>query len=279
MARWRKLGVVAGGGALPKRIADGRLARGEAVHVVRLAGWADDAMMVYPGETIGVAEVGKVVRSLRNAGCDALVMAGTVGRPDFKTLLPDWRGAALLTKVISAASKGDGAILSVMVEMFESEGFLVVGAEEALSELAMPEGALGRVEPSVQDVADFAKAASIVRALGPFDVGQAAVVASGRVLAIEAAEGTDAMLERCAALRRNSGEHEGVLVKRPKPGQELRVDLPTVGVETITRAHAAGLKGVAAEAGVALLIDAAEAVKEADRLRMFLYGFTAAEIA
>jgi DUF1009 family protein len=118
-----------------------------------------------------------------------------------------------------------------------------------------------------------------VKALGAFDVGQAAVVVRGRVLAIEAAEGTDAMLIRSAALRRSSEDREGVLVKRPKPGQELRVDLPTVGVETIMRAHDAGLKGVAAEAGVALLIDADEAVKEADRCGVFLYGFTAAEVA
>jgi DUF1009 family protein len=134
------------------------------------------------------------------------------------------------------------------------------------------------VTPNSVDLADIAKAAAVINALGPFDVGQAAVVAKGHVLAVEAAEGTDALLLRCSALGRAVGELSGVLVKRPKPGQELRIDLPTLGVETVRRASEAGLRGVAAEAGVALLIDAEPTRREADARGLFVFGFTAADI-
>jgi DUF1009 family protein len=140
---------------------------------------------------------------------------------------------------------------------------------------------MGGLAPREADFTDMRKAAAVIRALGSFDIGQGAVVAGGLVLAIEAAEGTDAMLDRCALLpsaMRGGIEGRGVLVKRPKAGQELRVDLPAIGVETVKRAHRAGLAGVAVEAGVSLVIDAAETAREADALGLFVYGFTDAEV-
>lgn len=281
MARWKKLGLIAGAGVLPERIASACARRGEPLHVVRLKGIAEPVLDDCAGETCALGEVGKVIRSLKDAGCDAVVLAGVVQRPDFTSLAVDWRGAALLPKLVAAAARGDGALLAALVDTLESEGLIVVGAEEATDELVAPKGALGRLHPGADDVADIAKAEAVIRALGPFDVGQGAIVAGGFVLAIEAAEGTDAMLERCArlsaALKGGEGRR-GVLVKRPKPGQELRVDLPTIGVETVRRAHAAGLAGIAIEAGVALIIDAEETSAEADRLGLFVYGFDASEV-
>lgn len=281
MARWSKLALVAGAGALPQRVAKACEGRGEPLYVIRLQGIADDPMRNFPGEECGIGEFGKFIRILRNMSCDAVVFAGGVRRPDFKSLKPDWRGAALLPKLIAAATRGDGAILAALVEAIESEGFLVVGAEEVIKELAAPKGAITARAPSDEQRGDIRKAAAIIRALGPFDIGQGAIVASGLVLAIEAAEGTDAMLDRCALLPstvRGGTSANGVLVKRPKPGQELRVDLPAIGVETVRRAHKAGLAGIAVEAGVALIIDAAETAAEADRLGLFIYGFEDAEV-
>lgn len=281
MARWTKLGLVAGAGALPQRIAATCAERGEPIHVIRLEKIADEAMKAFPGDECGIAEFGKIIRKLKMEGCDAVVLAGAVRRPNFASLKPDWRGAALLPKLAAAAAKGDGAVLAALVETLESEGLLVVGAEEIIKDLAAPEGPLGRLSPGEDDLADMKKAAAVIRALGPFDIGQGAVVAGGLVLAVEAAEGTDAMLDRCALLpsaMRGGAERRGVLVKRPRPGQELRVDLPAIGVETVKRAHRAGLAGVAVEAGVALVIDAAETGAEADALGLFVYGFTDAEV-
>ncbi|MGE0408557.1 MAG: LpxI family protein [Amphiplicatus sp.] len=275
MARWRKLGLIAGAGALPLRIA--AAAPRENLHVIRLEGVADEALKRFPGDECGLAELGKIIRLMKAAGCDAAMLAGVVRRPDFASLRPDWRGAALIPTLIAAAAKGDGAILAAIVETLEGEGFLVIGADEALKDLAAPEGPLGRERPDTEDFADIGKAAALIRALGPFDVGQGAVVAGGHVLAVEAAEGTDAMLDRCAGLATQE-RRRGVLVKRPKPGQELRVDLPVIGAETVRRAAKARLRGVAVEARAALIIDARETAAIADALGLFVYGFTEAEL-
>lgn len=276
-----KLGIIAGGGALPMRIVAEMATRGEPVHIIRLAGFADPALDAHPGETCGIAEAGRILRSLKDAGCTRAVLVGAVSRPDFSALKPDWRGAALLPKLLVAAARGDGALLSVLVETLESEGFEVIGAEAVMRSLAAGRGRLGRVAPSPAHLADIRKAARLIDALGPFDVGQGAVVASGFVLAVEAAEGTDAMLERCALLPEaaRGGGVNGVLVKRPKPGQERRVDLPTIGPGTILGAHRAGLAGVAVEAGAALIVSLADTLAEADRLGLFVYGFSPEEIA
>ncbi len=278
MARWRKLGIIAGGGALPLRIAGACAAQALPYHVIRLSGQADPALQLAPGDDCAIGEAGKIIKILKQENCDAAVFGGTVLRPDFSSLKADWRGAAMLPKILAAAARGDGAILSVLVETLEAEGLTVIGVEEAVSGLKAPAGALGAVTPTAANLADIGKAARLVQALGPFDVGQGAVVANGLVLAIEAAEGTDAMLERCAGLH-NSVNQGGVLVKRPKPGQELRIDLPVIGVETIRRAAQAGLAGIAVEANVALIIDSDDVVASADMAGLFVYGFTAQEIA
>lgn len=280
MTRWKKLGMIAGAGALPERIARACAQRAAPIHIVRLKGISGAELDDYDGETCAIGEVGKIIRSLSEAGCDAVVLAGIVQRPDFSALKVDWRGAALLPKLVAAAARGDAALLAVLVETLESEGFSVIGAEEATGDLAAPAGPLGRLSPDETHMADIKKGEAVICALGPFDVGQGAVVANGLVLAIEAAEGTDAMLARCAqlapALKGGAGRG-GVLIKRPKPGQELRVDLPTIGPETVRQVAEAGLVGIAVEADAALIIDAAETAREADRLGLFIYGFTSRE--
>ncbi len=275
MGRWRKLGLIAGGGALPQRIVAEREALGEPYHLIRILGSVDGALQSKSGDDCALGEAGKMLRCLRDADCDAVCFAGIVRRPDFSSLKVDWRGAALMPKVIAAAARGDGAILEVLVETLEAENFLVVGADEAVGGLAAPAGAFGAHAPSKEDFGDIAKAAEVIDALGPFDVGQAAVVDRGYVLAIEAAEGTDQMLARCEALPGAPDRKKGgVLVKRPKPGQELRVDLPVIGPETVRRAKAAGLRGIAVEAGRALVMNREEAVTLANDAEVFLYGFS-----
>ncbi|MEO0400222.1 MAG: UDP-2,3-diacylglucosamine diphosphatase LpxI [Pseudomonadota bacterium] len=278
--RWTKLAIITGGGALPLKLAAACEARGAPFYMIRLAGYADAAANALPGADLHLGEAGKLSRILKEEACDAIVMAGIVPRPDFSKLKLDWRAAALLPRLVAAAARGDGALLSVLVDAFEAEGVKVVGADEVAADLAVSGGVLGAYAPSDQNKDDMRKAAAIVKALGPFDVGQAAVAANGLVLAIEAAEGTDAMLDRCAQLPAalRGDEKSGVLVKRPKPGQELRVDLPTIGVETIRRAAAAGLAGVAVEEGRALLLDAEAAIAEADKAGLFVYGFSASDV-
>jgi UDP-2,3-diacylglucosamine hydrolase len=281
MRRWNKLAIIAGGGELPHKLALSCQNRGDDFVVVRLQGFADNKLAQFPGKECNIAEIGKLIRLMKNSDCDALVMAGVVHRPDFSSLRPDWRGAALAPKVIAAARKGDGALLDVLVETFEAEGFLVVGAEEVSGDLFAAAGAVGSILPNDMARQDMRKASALVRALGPFDVGQGAVVRNGFVLAIEAAEGTDKMLRRCADLPPDlrgfdpgeTPEPRGVLLKRPKPGQEMRVDLPTIGVETVRLVHECQLAGIALAADAALIVDRELVAEEADRRGIFVYGY------
>ena len=203
-----------------------------------------------------------------------MVLAGPIKRPAFKSLKLDWRGARMLPKV--AAAKGDNALLSVVISELEGEGFRVIGADDLLPQLLAPVGVLGKHKPNPDDEEVIARGAEVLRALGPHDVGQAIVVERGRVLGIEAAEGTRVLVERIAPLKHAEGT--GVLVKVPKPGQESRVDRPSVGASTVRQAARAKLAGIAVEAGGAIIIDLQAVIESADELGLFLMGFGPAAV-
>jgi DUF1009 family protein len=198
-----------------------------------------------------------------------------VRRPDLGALRPDlgfiWNLPAIL-RIITAG--GDDSVLTRVVRFFEQKGFTVVAPASVAPELLADKGPLGRIAADGAQEQDVALGFSIVRALGPFDVGQAVIVAGGRVLAIEGVEGTDAMMARCAQRQRQrQRQGKGILVKRPKPGQELRVDLPAIGPATISRAAQAGLAGIAVLAGGALAAERATLVRRADEAGLFVQGF------
>lgn len=272
----QKLGLIAGGGDLPVRLARQCQAAGRPVFVIRLKGMADPALEAFDGVEAGIAEFGKGFSALRAAGCQAVCLAGVVKRPDFAALKPDWRGLKVLPGAIAAARKGDDALLRFMIAEFESEGFHVEGAHEVAAGMTLAHGPLGRLAPGPEHRLDMHKAFHVAGEIGRLDVGQGAVVCEGLVLAVEAQEGTDAMLERCAglpqALRGSPQARRGVLAKRPKPIQEQRVDLPAIGVATVVGAAKAGLAGIVGEAGKALVMDHAAVAKAADELGLFVYG-------
>lgn len=276
------LGIIAGGGDLPIAIARGAEADGRAVFMVALAGMADAADVApFPHEFASLGELGKAIRLLKEAGCSEVTLAGKVARPNFSALKLDARGMLALPKVMAAALKGDDALLRSLVTIFEKEGIRVIGSTDAAHGLVAPSGPLGKLGPTQEHSDDIALAIRVVAALGALDIGQAAIVCNGLVLAVEAAEGTDAMLMRAGqlpeALRGTPINRKGVMVKAPKPNQERRVDLPVVGVRTVELASAAGLAGVAVEAGAALIVNRARVVEAADRLGLFLFGFAAAD--
>ncbi len=270
-------GLIAGRGQLPVQVAKAVQARGQKIYVLRLKGFEEPALADFPGETVGIAEFGKVVKAFKTAGCKQLCFAGIVTRPDFSALKPDIKGMLLLPKVLAAARKGDDALLTLMVTTFEEEGFRVVGADEASDRLLAGEGLLAGRAPGHLEMQDIEKAAQIAARMGVLDIGQGAIVCDGLVLCVEAQEGTDRMLARCAeldpTLRGSPKARRGVLVKRPKPQQERRIDLPTIGVATIEGAAKAGLAGIAVEAGGALLLDAAAIKAATEQNGMFLYAF------
>jgi hypothetical protein len=272
----QKLGLIAGGGSLPVEIAEHCERSGRPLFVIRLKGFAGSELAPFAGAEVGIAELGKCIKALKRAGCHAVCLAGNVARPDFGALIPDLRGLAVLPAAIAAARKGDDALLRMLVGEFEKEGFIVEGAHEVMDDLGLAAGPLGRVTPSADCQADIAQALEVARAIGRLDAGQAAVVCRGLVLALEAAEGTDAMLARVAelpdALRGRLGAPVGVLAKAPKPTQETRVDLPTIGPATVQATARAGLAGIVGEAGRLLVLDREAVIALADDLGIFILG-------
>lgn len=272
----KKLGLIAGAGGLPAEIADHCRKAGRPYFVIRLKGIADDATLGHPSEDVGLAELGKCFKVLRREGCEAVCFAGNVARPDFAALKPDLRGVAALPGIIAAARHGDDALLRKVLGEFAKEGFAIEGVHEAVGAMTLPLGLLGRHAPAAAHRADIERALEVAREIGRLDVGQGAVVCDGLVLAVEAQEGTDSMLRRVAdlpaAVRGEPGRSRGVLAKAPKPIQELRVDLPTIGVATMRGAAKAGLAGVVGEAGRLLIVDREAVIAAADEMGLFVLG-------
>jgi UDP-2,3-diacylglucosamine hydrolase len=265
------LGILAGSGRLPGQIAAAARAAGREVFLVGLEGFAEPAVLApWPHEVIRILAAGRIIAALRAHGCRDLVLIGPVRRPSFFGLRPDAEGARFLARIGRAAFAGDDGLLAAVVKVFGEEGFRVLGAHEILGEALGPAGLLSRSVPDALAMADIRRCVAVLNAMGKADVGQGCVVQQGIVLAVEAAEGTDAMLTRCGALA--CPGPGGVLVKLVKPGQDRRTDLPTIGPDTIHAAIAAGLRGVAFEAGGTIVADRDAAIAAADAAGLFLLG-------
>ena len=273
------LGIIAGAGGLPIAIARALEDDGRAVFVLALNGWTSAAdVEPFPHAWVSLGELGKAIKLLKDAGCAEVTLAGKVERPEFAKLKFDAVGLLALPRITAAAAKGDDALLRAILSIFEKEGMRVIGSGDAVRDLLAPFGSLGRLKPGDSEAADIRYAIRVIAALGTFDVGQAAVVCGGLVLAVEAAEGTDAMLMRVAnlpvALHGTKTGRKGVLVKATKPHQERRVDLPVIGSRTVELAADAGLAGIAMEGGAALIVNRPRVIETADRHGLFLYGFS-----
>ena len=270
------LALVCGGGSLPLAVADFVSARGREVMLFPLRGTAAPGDYAQrPHQWIYIGEFGKFFRLARAAGCRDLVFIGSLVRPSFWQVRPDWQTLMALPRVLTAYRGGDDHLLRSMGRLIEEHGFRLLGAHEVAPEILVPEGALARVRPSERDQADIALGLDYLHAIGPFDVGQAAVVAGKHVLAVEAVEGTDAMLARVAELRA-SGRIRiaagGVLVKAPKRGQDLRFDMPSIGPRTVEGVVRAGLAGIAVVAGSTIVAEPSLLVQAADRAKIFVVG-------
>jgi UDP-2,3-diacylglucosamine hydrolase len=265
-----RLGIVAGGGLLPGHIAHRCREQGREVFIVALEQQADPAVVEpWPHVWVRLGAAGTAIRHLREAGVEEVVMAGPVRRPSLSELRPDGRALRFLAR--GALSGGDDGLLSAVVRTLEEdEGFRIVSVQDVAGGLLARHGKLGAHEPGEDDQADIARGVKVLSALGAVDVGQAVVVQAGVVLGVEAIEGTDALIRRCGDLRRQG--KGPVLIKLAKDGQEQRVDLPTIGPETVAGCRDAGFSGIAVEAGRSLIVDRDAAIAAADAAGMFLVG-------
>jgi DUF1009 family protein len=269
-----KLGILAGSGDLPARVARVCQEAGREVFVLAFEGQTDPETvrgMDHVWSRLGAGATS--LEALKAQGVAELVMAGPVKRPSLAALRPDLRTARFLAEA-GARAFGDDGLLSAIIADLEREGFRVLGIDQILSELLAEAGCYGTVEPDAAARRDIERGLAVARALGEQDVGQAVVVQQGVVLGVEALEGTDALLARCAGLKVEGAG--GVLVKVKKPNQERRADLPTIGWRTVERAAQAGLSGIAVEAGGTLVLDRDRVARTADAAGLFVVGLALA---
>jgi DUF1009 family protein len=274
--------VVCGGGSLPATVADALIGQGRGVVMFPLYGWADPvAVERFRHHWIHIGQLGRFSRLARSEGCRDLVMIGTLVRPSIRQLRLDIDTVRMMPRIIRAFRGGDDHLLSGVGRILEDYGFRLLGAHEVAPQILAPVGHIGRFAPAPRDEADIARALDLLSVIGPFDVGQAAVIADGRVLAVEAAEGTDHMLAHIAEMRRGgrirSAAGHGVLVKAPKPGQDRRFDLPAIGPSTVQHAADAGLAGLAVAAGGVIIAEPARVMALADKANIFVAGVRGGE--
>lgn len=273
-----RLGLLAGGADLPKYVAIAARETGIPITIAVLQPFAD--LADYKNATaLHIGQLGKAFKIFKAAKCTHICMAGIVERPDFSQIKPDMKAITKLPSIMRAAGRGDNALLVHMMGLFEDEGFEIISPQQICSNLVLTEGVVGAISFQSQHRDDALKACEVAREIGRLDIGQAAIVAKGVTLAVEAQEGTDAMLTRILdlpkALRGNADARSGILAKLIKPSQDIRVDLPVIGPETVKGAAAAGLAGIVAEAGQAFILNREEVIALADQAGIFIAGLPA----
>jgi len=271
-----RLGIVAGGGGLPIALVNSCVTHDRPFMILALEGFTDSELVEgHPHQWVRLGEVGKAFDILHKEKVTELVMAGHMRRPSLKELRPDMRGLKFFAKIGTAALGDDGLLRAVAAEM-EEEGFKLVGAHEVCQDLLIQKGPAGKRKPGKKNWNDIEHGWHISGELGRMDVGQSAVVQEGLVLGLEAIEGTDELIKRCAELKRDGVGP--VLIKRCKPDQEKRADLPTIGLRTVQNAIDSGLSGIAVEAERTLFLERDEAIEAANKAGLFILGVTAEDI-
>lgn len=242
-----------------------------------LHGFAEKSVERFPHQWVHLGAVGRLLSGLRKAGCRDVVLIGSLVRPRPWHVRFDLTTVFVLAKLVPHFRGGDDRLLKAVAAMFEERGFRLLGAHEVAPEILMSEGVAGKVQPGAAEREDIEVGRGLLRAMGAYDVGQAVAVANRNVVAVEAAEGTAEMLARVAEMRKNGrvklAARAGVLVKAPKPGQDRRVDLPAIGPDTVAQAKAAGLAGIAVEAGGTVVADGDALIRAADKAGLFVVGF------
>ncbi len=273
----RKLGIIAGGGVIPQLLINYCKEKKQPYFVLAIEGNADRAFFdtSVPHQWIRIGQAGTGFKRFCEEGVKDVVMIGTIHRPTFADLVPDLRTTAFFAK-IGLKALGDDGILRALIKEIEAEKMKVIGIHEVMPQLLVQEGCLAKAKPDKQALADIVRGTEVALCLGELDVGQSVVVQQGLVLGVEGIEGTDELIKRCGGYRRKGDG--GVLVKLRKPNQDMRIDLPTIGVKTIENAYKSGLRGVAVHAGNALIVDEPEVIKLANKYKMFVIGINPGEI-
>ena len=274
------VGLIAAGGVMPFAVAESLIARGIDPVLFALKGVCDPvAVERFRHHWISVGQLGRAMKLFRSENCRDLLFIGTLVRPALSEIRLDWGTLRVLARLWAAFRGGDDHLLSGIGRILEQDGFRRVGIKDVAPDLLVPEGCLTRLSPDENAAADIVKGRDVLRALSPFDIGQAAIVIDGHVVGVEDIEGTDGLLARIARLRSEgrirAKAARGVLVKAPKSGQDLRFDLPTIGPRTVEGAVKAGLAGIAIVAGNTIVVEPQAMIEAADSAGLFVTGLPA----
>lgn len=270
MIETKKIGLIAGSGMMPVEIIKYCDQKDIEVFVIGLVPFAlEETFKDLPHVMAKIGEAGRIIKFLKENNVVNVVLAGGIKRPSFKELIPDWEGAKIAAK-LAMTKMGDDSMFRAVINEFEGRGFHIAGIEEVVPEMLFSAGIYGKVKPSAADMDDINRGIVVATALGKVDVGQAVVVQEGMVLAVEAIEGTDKMLERAASVKKEG--KAPIMVKILKPGQDTRVDLPAIGKLTIEQFKKYGIKGIAVQSGGILLIEREAVIQMADEAGIFIIG-------
>lgn len=274
------VGLIAAGGVMPFAVADSLIARGIDPVFFAVKGACDPvAVERFRHHWISVGQIGRAIKLFRAENCRDLLFIGTLVRPALSEVRLDWGTLRIIGRIWATFRGGDDHLLSGIGHILEQNGFRMVGIKDVAPDLLVPEGCLTRVAPDENAISDIAKGRDVLRALSPFDIGQAAVVIDGHVVGVEDIEGTDGLLMRIARLRKEgrirAGARRGTLVKAPKSSQDLRFDLPTIGPRTVEGADAAELAGIAIIAGNTVVVDPQAMIEAANARDLFVAGLPA----
>ncbi|MBK66647.1 MAG: UDP-2,3-diacylglucosamine pyrophosphatase [Rickettsiales bacterium] len=261
-----KTAIIAGGGSLPKRLVQACLEQDREPFVIGFKGQDVQAQIDFE---VGIASAGKIIKKMHQENVQDVIFVGSIKRPSFSELKPDLRGAKLIAK-IGLKSLGDDALLKFITKELEQEGFRVLGVHEVLEEILVPKGNLTKAKPDEQAQADIERGLEVASAIGALDVGQSVVVQQGLVIGVEAIEGTDSLLNRSGTLMKKGAG--GVLVKLKKPQQDERLDLPTIGVQTVQNAIQSNVRGIAVKANETIVVDLDEMIELANKNNLFIVG-------
>lgn len=266
-----KIGILAGGGELPVIVARECERLGVPLIMVGFEGNTPlEVLQPFPHELSRLAAVGNTIKILKKHECTHICMAGHIKRPTLSELVPDVKGAMVMTRLFGKGRLGDDGLLRELALVLEEEGFTVVGAHEIVPALMAHHETYTRSKPSKQALADARFGADLLTHMELHDVGQAVVIQEGLVLGIEAIEGTEELIKRCGIYKRKGDKP--VLIKRKKGNQDMRFDLPTIGIKTVEQLASAGFAGVFIEAGGTLIVNRDAVIAAADEHRIFITG-------
>ena len=263
------LGIIAGSGSLPRLIAGNYIKQGGKCYIAAIKDEADiDQIKNFEYKVLKIGMVGEAIRYFKGNEVQNIVFIGGVNRPHFKNLAVDKIGGLLLFKIVRQKIRGDDSLLKTVADFFESYGFKVISSDEIYKNQQCNSNIITDTNPTSSDKNDIELGIKLLNHLSSFDIAQSAIIDSAYILGIEAAEGTDNLIMRCADLRKNP--YGGVLVKIPKSGQDNRLDMPTIGPNTIKNIAKCNYKGVAIQKNNVIIVEEELTIKLANEHKIFI---------